>query len=111
MTLDVKSNFGSLNENQLCISCGLEKETQGHLLQCPPLVKNLKYLIGKTSRLEENHIYCDIEKQINIVNIYSDILEQRDIMRNQEHFEDSPQSEGPLHPSSQMRVLQHASPT
>ena len=110
-TLDVKSNFESQNENQLCISCGLEKETQGHLLQCPPLVKNLKYVIGKTSRLEENHIYCDIDKQINIVNIYSDILEQRDVMRNQTHLEDSPLSEGPLHPSSYMRVLQHTSHT
>ena len=80
-------------------------------MQCPPLVKYLKYLIGKTSRLEENHIYCDIEKQINIVNTYSDILEQRDIMWNQKHIEDPPQTEGPLHPSSHMRVLQYTSPT
>ena len=91
-TLDVKSNFGSSNGNQLCLSCGLDEETQGHLLQCPSLVRNLKYLIGKTSKLEENHIYSDIEKQIKIVNIYSDILEQREILRNQKHFEDSPQS-------------------
>ena len=82
-TLDVKSNFGSSNGNQLCLSCGLDKETQGHLLQCPSLVRNLKYLKGKMSKLEENHIYCDIEKQIKIVNIYSDI----EIRRNQTHFQ------------------------
>ena len=62
-TLDVKSNFGSSNGNQLCLSCGLDEEIQGHLIQCPSLVRNLKYLIEKKSKLEENHIYSDIESR------------------------------------------------
>ena len=102
-TLDVKSNFGSSNEDQWCISCGLSKETQGHLLQCPLLVRNLRYLIDRKQELEETHIYGDIEEQIQIVNIYSNILVQRDILRNQKKYE------GPVHPSSHMRVLQHTS--
>ena len=88
-TLDVKSNFGSSNEDQWCISCGLSKETQGHLLQCPLLVRTLRYLIDRKQELEETHIYGDIEEQIQIVNIYSDILEQREILRNQKKDEDS----------------------
>ena len=107
-TLDVKKNFCGTNENPMCTSCGLSEETQGHLLQCPPLVKNLKYLRGKTSKLDENHIYGDIEQQIQIVNIYSDILEEREKLKHQ--FRDNiPQSEGPVHPSHSVGVLQHTS--
>ena len=39
-TLDVKQNFKNQNQNPWCTSCGLFQETQGHLLQCPPLVKS-----------------------------------------------------------------------
>ena len=70
------------------VSTGYE-ETQGHLLQCPLLVRNLRYLIDRKQELEENHIYGDIEEQIQIVNVYSDILEQREILRNQKKDEDS----------------------
>ena len=68
-----------------------------------PRGTSYSYLICKTQELEENHIYGDIEEQIQIVNIYSDILEQREILRNQK------KDEGPVHPSSHMRVLQHTS--
>ena len=107
-TLDVKKNFSGTNENLLCTSCGLSEETQSHLLQCPPLVKNLKYLQGRTSQLDENHIYGDIEQQILIVNVYSDILEEREKLKHQ-FREDTPLSEGPVHPSHSVGVLQHTS--
>ena len=76
--MDVKGNFKNQNPNPWCISCGLFQETQGHLLQCPPLVQNLNYLQGQSSKLEEKYIYGNIEQQIVIVNIYSDILEERE---------------------------------
>ena len=107
-TLDVKKNFGGTNENPWCSSSGLFEETQGHLLQCPPLVKNLNYLIGKTAKLDENHIYGDIEQQIKIVNIYSDILEEREKLKNQSR-DATPQCEGPVHPTHPVGVLQHTS--
>ena len=95
--------------NDLCTSCGLFQETQGHLLQCTPLVKNLNYLVGKTSKLNENDIYGSMEQQIQIVNIYSDILHERENLKYEKLGEDSPLTEGPVHPPNTMEVLQHAS--
>ena len=71
-------------------------------------MKNLKYLRGKTSKLDENHIYGDVELQIQIVNIYSDILKEREKLKYQ-FREVTPQSEGPVHPSHSVGVLQHTS--
>ena len=67
-----------MNQNQWCLSCGLFPETQGHILQCPELTSKLSYLKGKTSKLEEKDVYRNIEKQIMITNIYSDLLEIRE---------------------------------
>ena len=103
----MKANFWTKFENPWCISCGQVRETQGHLLQCPPLVKNLKYLSEKASNLNEDDIYGSLDQQIQIVNVYSDILEQREILKNQKNIEDFPQIEGPMHPTH--RVLQHTS--
>ena len=108
-TLDVKKNFGGKFENSWCTSCGLFQETQGHLLQCTPLVKNLNYLVGKTSKLNENDIYGSMEQQIQIVNIYSDILQERENLKYQNFSEDTPLTEGPVHHLHTMEVLQHAS--
>ena len=81
-TLDVKMNFPGQHKDMLCISCGQFPESQGHLLQCPQLITKLSYLSGKTSKVSEYDIYGDIEKQQIIVNIYSDILEVREKMKN-----------------------------
>ena len=86
-TLDVMGNFKSQNQSPWCISCGLFQETQGHLLQCPSLVKNLKYLQGQTSILEEKFIYGNLEQQIMIVNVYSDILEERENLQQRRNNE------------------------
>ena len=80
-TLDVKKNFGGNNSNQWCISC------------------------GKASKIDENHIYADLKKQIEIVNIYSDIIQEREKLQSQKFRENIPQSEGPVHPSHQVGVL------
>ena len=82
-TLDVKQNFKNSKANPWCLSCGLFPETQGHILQCPELTQKLMYLKGKTSKLDENDIYRNIEKQLAITNIYSDILDIRE--RNNRH--------------------------
>ena len=108
-TLDVKKNFGGNPEDTLCISCGLFEETQSHLLQCPPLVKNLNYLREEKSKIYENMIYGDIAQQIKIVNIYSDIIHEREKLMSQRRREDPPHSEGPVHPPNTMEVVQHTS--
>ena len=77
-TLDVKQNFGGQKSNPWCISCSLFQETQSHLLQCPELVKNLGYIEGRTSTLNENFVYGSLKQQEMIVKIYSDILDVRE---------------------------------
>jgi hypothetical protein len=83
-TLDVKQNFPGLNKDPWCSSCGLFPENQSHLLQCPALVVHLDYLSGKTSTLNELFIYGNREQQQTIVNIFSDILEVREKLQQQE---------------------------
>ena len=72
-------------------------------------MKNLKYLVGKASKIDENHIYADLKKQIEIVNIYSDIIQEREKLQSQQSRENIPQSEGPVHPSHNLGVMQHIS--
>ena len=66
------------------ISCGLFKETQSHLLQCPQLVSSLKYLDVKPSNLNENLIYGNTNQQEMIVKIFSDILDAREKQNERE---------------------------
>ena len=74
-TLDVKQNFKNKHPNPWCLTCGLFPETQSHILQCPPLVENLNYLKGKTSKIDETMmVYKNIKQQIMIVNIYSNSM-------------------------------------
>ena len=50
-----------------------------------------------------------ISMQIEIVNIYSDILQEREKLQSQKFRENIPQSEGPVHPSHNVGVMQHIS--
>ena len=84
-TLDVKSNFPGQNRNPWCTSCGLFQETQSHLLQCPEIVTKLSYLAGKSSTLNENFVYGSHKQQQIIVNIYSDILEVRENLKQDQN--------------------------
>ena len=81
-TLDVKQNFKNQNQSPWCLTCGLFPETQGHLLQCPEIVTKLNYLKGIASKLNENDVYSSIPKQEIIVNIYTDIIEERNNIIN-----------------------------
>ena len=76
--VNLKQNFPGQTRNPWCTSCGLFPETQSHLLQCPEIVPKLGYLHGKTSKLNENLIYGNINQQQMIVKIFSDILEVRE---------------------------------
>ena len=67
-----------------CTSCGLFPETQSHLLQCPAIVPQLAYLDGKTSKLNENLVYGDINQQQMIVKIFSDVLEVRENIQKEQ---------------------------
>ena len=71
----------------------------------PPVACSRRYLLGKTSKLNENDIYGNIMQQVQIVNVYGDILQERENLKNQGF----PQLEGPVHPLNSMEVLQHAS--
>ena len=79
ITLYVNENLRELNNTPWCISCGLFPETQSHLLQCPQLVNGRKYSNLKTSRLNANFIYGNINQQQMIVKIYIEVLEIREI--------------------------------
>ena len=94
-TLDVKCNFPGKYGDLKCISCGLLEETQGHLLQCSKISKELQYLSQKVSTVNENFIYGNIQEQQIIVKIYSDILEVREKLKQQEVK--LPSIEGPVH--------------
>ena len=82
-TIYVKKNFPGLNKDEWCVSCGLFPESQSHLLQCPELVVHLGYLSWKTSTLNGNFIYGNIEQQQAMVKIYTDILEVRENLQKQ----------------------------
>ena len=87
-TLNVKLNFQSkdnahLQEN-LCRTCHLFPETQGHLLQCPQIVPKLNIICPVKSSFEENWMYGSIENQIKISRIYIQILDIRNsILENE----------------------------
>ena len=83
-TLDVKQNFPGQYRNSWCTSCGLFPETQSHLLQCPAIVPQLGYLHGKTSKLNENLVYGNINQQQMNVKIFSDILEVRENVQKEQ---------------------------
>ena len=74
-----------MHKNHWCISCCLFKEMQSHLLQCPELVCNLKYLDVKPSKLNENFIYGNIQQQDMMVKIYSDVLDAREMLKETIH--------------------------
>ena len=96
-TLDVKANFPGVNRSLWCKTCGLFTETQSHLLQCPAIVVHLKYLFGKTSKLEENFVYGNCEQQETIVKIFTDILEVRENLLEEKNNQKNPSEGGPLH--------------
>ena len=77
-TLDVKENFKELSNNLWCTSCGLFRETQGHLLQSSELVSTLNYLDVKPSRLNKKYIYGNIEQLQKMAKIYTDVLDARE---------------------------------
>ena len=80
-TLEVKLNFPGQYENLWCTSCGLFEESQGHLLQCPQIVTKLQHLNLNLTELNENLVYGKILEQQIMVNIYSEILEVRENLK------------------------------
>ena len=115
-TLDVKLNLRDQHTNHWCISCGLFPETQSHLLQCPELVKNLHILTEKPSQLNENFVYGNLTQQETIVNIYSELLDIRENLKQMwaTNFnrcvrkfttDDFPLHEGPLHHVHDVHLL------
>ena len=87
-TLNVKLNFqpqenAHLQEN-LCRTCHLFPETQGHLLQCPQIVQHLNTICPVKSSIEENWMYGSLENQLKISRIYIQIMDIRNsILENE----------------------------
>ena len=91
-TLDVKENFRNKDKDPWCISCGLARETQSHLLECPEILKKLGYLADKNTKYEENFIYGSLEEQEIIINI----LKIRDELKTKIIDESNPSVDGPF---------------
>ena len=86
-TLDVKKNFENQYRDVLCSTCRLFPETQEHLLQCPEIVKKMNVVNVKHSELNAEDIYSDIEQQIKIVKIFTQVLEIRRQLINKEDLQ------------------------
>ena len=83
-TLNVKLDFqpqenSHLQEN-LCRTCLLFPETQGHLIQCPQIVPKLKVMCPMNTSIEENWIYGSVDNQLKITKIYIQILDIRNCL-------------------------------
>ena len=80
-TLNVKLNFQSqenaLLQENLCRTCHLFPETQGHLMQCPQIVPKLKVICPLANPIEENWMYGSLENQLKITKIYTQVLDIR----------------------------------
>ena len=75
--IDVKLNFGSMHkENPWCRTCFMVKETQQHLLNCPVIIKRLENVINLSS-MRHCMLFKEIEKQIEITNVFSVVIETR----------------------------------
>ena len=83
-TLNVKANFPKQYNDVWCQVCKLFPESQSHLLQCPQIAPKLKLVCAKISDLDEKLIYRDTENQLRIVKIYTQILEIRKSMLEDE---------------------------
>ena len=103
-TLSVKMNFENMHSNLYCSTCKLFPETQAHLLQCPEIVKEMKTIVQDNCRLNEDDIYANLDKQIKITKIYTEILEIREKLMSKE---DSSQTNlaGPLHTDAAVTVV------
>ena len=77
-TLNLKKNFSSQNQDDLCRTCKLFPETQSHLLQCPGIVPSLKIISVNSSEVNEEMIYSGVENQLK--KIYNNIWEIRKII-------------------------------
>ena len=76
-TLNLKKNFSSQSQDDLCRTCKLFPETQSHLLQCPGIVPRLKILCVNSLEVSEEMIYGGVEDQLQIAKIYIKIWEIR----------------------------------
>ena len=70
-------NFPNMYQDKLCQTCNLFPESQSHLMQCPPITPHLKLLSLPDISVEENHIYGDETRQLQIVKLYGKVLEIR----------------------------------
>ena len=105
-TLNVKMNFENMHTNLYCSTCKLFPETQSHLLQCPEIVKELKTVVQGNSRINEDDIYANLDKQVKIAKIYREILEIRDkLMSNEDKNSSQTILAGPLHTDAAVTVI------
>ena len=74
-----ENNKSSYTENSWCRTCFLFRETQSHLLQCPPIMDKLRFMVDFKS-LKYDMIFGSLAKQAKIAKAYALILETREDM-------------------------------
>ena len=76
--IDVKENFKtSYTKNAWCRTCFLFKETQHHLLDCPPIRSRLNGIV-EFEKLKSTMIFGKIEHQEKYAKSYTLVLSARD---------------------------------
>ena len=81
-------NFPNMYQDTLCQTCGLFQESQSHLLQCPQIVPQLKMVGLKRNEVDENFIYSNIDNQLKVVKIYTQIMQIRKKLLDHEEPEE-----------------------
>ena len=85
--IDCKSNFKFKynQDNLLCQLCGVDEDSQPHILQCNILRSYIKSEDIMKEKVDYNDIFRETGKQKVIVTIFSKLLEIRRILLNQEN--------------------------
>ena len=67
-------NLTNQYKDKLCLSCKLFPESQSHLLQCQNIMPTLELLSLPKFVTDESYIYIDVQQQLQIVKIYSQVF-------------------------------------
>ena len=71
-----ENNKSSYTENSWCRTCFLFRETQSHLLQCPPIREKLRFMVDFKS-MKYDMIFRSLAKQVKIAKAYALIVQTR----------------------------------
>ena len=77
--IDVKKNFpNKYGDDIACRTCKVQVESQEHLLKCEEIKKRVEI----PEALEYEDIFDDVEKQLEAVKVYREVLRTRGVLLN-----------------------------